>query len=172
MHKKTVIKLSLLCLISGGYWLSIYLGISAIPFKVIAPCDPRFNPEKFRVKDYMKYSGEFVAAALRKTFPIGTSKSKVDEIWENNMGKKPHRHFMEIEYFEKKYTRYTYEGSDGAYIKGPPATFFLFDENMELINISSHMTDEKIYPNQLPVFLHPKARKPEGQYKAKEMREE
>ncbi len=154
MGRKSVIKISLFCIIIGGfYWLSIFLGFNAIPFKVIDPHDPRFNPEKFRVKDYAKSPKELAADALRATFPVGTPKSRVDKIWKDNMGAQFHHLIIQTEYEGHRYSLYSYKGSFGAYIKGPPSTFVIFDEDMRVVNIWSHMATDSgdLYKDQLSV---------------------
>lgn len=62
-----------------GIVMAMVLGLwGCNPFKVTDPSDPRFDPTKFSFEDY-KTEEEF-QEALIKLFPIGTSRSKVDEI--------------------------------------------------------------------------------------------
>lgn len=58
----------------------IWYGVFAypLPWKVIDPTDPRFDPQSFRFTDYD--TGRELGEALRAMFPVGTSKEQIDAL--------------------------------------------------------------------------------------------
>ena len=108
--------------------------IACNPFKVTDPNDARFDPDQFSFYDYDNYTER--RAALKKVFPVGTSKEDVDKILLEqdgaNFGSTNSRQV--ISYLYKPYLQTN--------------IIITFDKKNQLLNIHAPASEKGIYPDQ------------------------
>jgi hypothetical protein len=123
MKRKFVLPAMILCAV-----VIAAIMVFGNPLKVTDPADPRFNPDKFCFCDYAAGSG--MREAFKKLFPVGTPKEFVDRVLINAGGAEIWKRGEKINFYGYREPRRIYE------MKQPPSHFFLFDEDLKLVNIS------------------------------------
>jgi len=114
---------------------------------VTDPHDPRFNPERFRFTDYR--IREEQAEVYRQMFPVGTSRTYVEEILVHHAGAGAFDITGELK--KPGYKVIIYNDIRGkAYLKGPPALIFLFGKDGKVVNIETGYIN--VYPEQISFY--------------------